>query len=302
MSKTLYIIGNGFDRAHSMPVCYSCFKHYLEKDNGKKNECVNCIYRTEESCNRSECYLLSLLNTAIGDKENWSDFEEALARLDFTVLGDVRTYMTFDNLIDNFGEQIQEAFHSWINKIVIPPKECHVFDLDLSAHYLTFNYTMTLEQMYDIAPSNIYHIHCSTKGQQSKGEKYVFGHSSDIGQIKKSMRGTVGMNGLGDSVLDEWSIAIERIKKDTFTIKRELQDKLKNAKLGNPQIKIIGHSFGRADYDYFEVLRNLFPNAQWIYYYHSTDALCEAQNNVNLFMREKGIINVTYEPISNIRI
>ena len=139
MSKTLYIIGNGFDRAHSMPVCYSFFKH-LEKDNGKKNECEYCYYRTKESCKRKECYLLSLLNTAIRDKENWSDFEEALARLDFTVLGDIRTYTTFDELIDNFGECMQEAFHSWINNIVVPPSECRQFKFDSSAFFITFNY------------------------------------------------------------------------------------------------------------------------------------------------------------------
>lgn len=297
--KTLYIIGNGFDCAHSMPVCYKCFKHYLESNNGQNAECVCCMYYKQKQCTKKDCYLLSLLNTAITDKENWSDFEEALAKLDFTVLVDVCSYKSFDQLIDNFSACLQEAFHSWINHIVVPPSECCKFKFDTSAYFVTFNYTMTLEQMYNIESSKIYHIHCSTNGQQSNGEKYVFGHSSDCNQIKNCM--TSLKTKVQDNVLEEWCEELARLKKETFTIQRELSALLQQADLENPQIKIIGHSFGRVDYDYFGIMRELFPKAKWTYYYHNAEGLCGAQNNVNLFMKEKGVIDITYKPQTEIR-
>lgn len=299
MNKSLYIIGNGFDRAHSMPVCYSCFKHYLEKDNGKKNECVNCIYHTKEFCKRKECYLLSLLNTAISDKENWSDFEEALAKMDFRCLN-ISSFQTFDNLIDNFGECMQEAFHSWVDNIVIPPCECRLFNLETPAFYLTFNYTMVLEGMYKISPENVYHVHSSYIEKQDTGRKYVFGHSSLDTDIQKYMQKQI--HDVRESIIDDWSIALGCLRKESLSESHPLYNVLRRANLETPAIKIIGHSFGKVDFDYFDVIRGLFPQAKWIYYYHSNDALCGAQNNINIFMREKGIIDVTYEPLSNISI
>ncbi len=296
--RTLYIIGNGFDLAHSMPACYTCFKNYIENNRGQRSECATCMYRVKEQCEMKECYLLSLLNTAIRDKEKWNDFEEALARLDFTTLGNVSSYQKFNDLIDNFSVCLQEAFHSWINNIIIPPSECCQFKLDTSAYFVTFNYTMTLERMYNINSSEIYHIHCSTIGQQLDGQKYVFGHSSDCNQIRHYMNDLITK--VTEDVLGEWCVELARLKKDTFTIQRELRNLLQQANLGNPQIKIVGHGFGRVDFDYFEVLRELFPNAKWYYYYHSNKGLCDAQSNVNLFMNEKGFIDISFKPQTEI--
>lgn len=296
--KTLYIIGNGFDRAHSMPVCYNCFKVHLKSNKGEKPECAYCMYHDQKSCSRKECYLLSLLNTAIRDKENWSDFEEALAKIDFTILSDIYSYPKFDKLIDDFSACLQEAFHSWINNIIIPPSDCRQFKLDTSAFFVTFNYTMTLEQMYSIKSTDIYHIHCSTKGQEKDGDNYVFGHPYDkIDENIEDLKRKVP-----EDVWGEWCLALKNLKKDTFTIKRELRHKLKSTKLENPQIKIIGHSFGEVDFDYFDEIRKLFPHAKWIYYYHNNDALCESQNRINQFKREKGNIDISYEKLSAIMI
>ena len=304
--KTLYIIGNGFDRAHSMPVCYNCFKVHLKSNKGEKPECAYCMYHDQKSCKRKECYLLSLLNSALLDKENWSDFEEALAKMDFTVLGDINSYPKFDKLIDNFSACMQEAFHSWINNIVIPPSDCQQFKLDTSAFFVTFNYTMTLEQMYNIKPSNVYHIHYSTKGQEKKGENYVFGHSLKYERIREYMRDRINNF---DDVVDDWCLALERLSKTEFMtpsiipeLLRVLQNNFTKVNTETPIIKIIGHSFGEVDFDYFDEIRTLFPQAKWIYYYHSNDALCEAQNRINQFKREKGNINISFEKLSNIMI
>ena len=298
-SKTLYVIGNGFDRAHLMPVCYACFRNYLEGNKGKRSECDICMYRTKDSCNRKECYLLSLLTTAIEDKKNWSDFEESLAKMDFRVLN-IYSDFQFNKLIDNFGECLQEAFHSWVDNITIPPKDCRIFDIDTKSYYLSFNYTMTLEEMYNVASSNIYHVHSSFKEKQCSGRKYVIGHSSTDQQILKNMESQI--QDQDQHVVDDWSIALGRLRKESLSESHYVQDFLQKMKIIPSQIKIIGHSFGRVDFDYFEVIRSLFPNAQWTYYYHDTKALCEALNNINQFKREKGNIDMSYEQLSTINI
>ena len=298
MYKTLYIIGNGFDKAHSMPVGYGCFRNYLEKNNGKRSECANCIYRYNEICS-TKCYLLLLLNTAVKDKDNWSDFEEALAKIDFRELN-ISSLSNFDNLIDNFSECLQEAFHSWIDSINIPPSECCVFKLDTSAFFLTFNYTTVLERMYKIPPANVYHVHSSFIEKQNLGRKYVFGHSATDTRIQAFMKSQI--HEIDESLIDEWSIALGRLKKESFSESHILVSILQNANLGIPVIKIIGHSFGRVDHIYFAKLKELFPNAKWIYYYHSANGLCDVQNNVNLFKKEVGNIDISYEQLSTIMI
>lgn len=296
---TLYIIGCGFDLAHSMPACYSCFKSYLSKNNGKRNECVECPYKDILPCDNKKCYILSLLSSA-ATSEEWNNFEQDLALLDFRSLG-IKSFPKLDNLIDNMYDDLQEAFHAWINSIVLPSRGCGVYKIEPNAFFLTFNYTMTLEQTYSIAPSHVCHIHGSYDNQCKTGEKYVFGHNIDHKNIKQRFLQT--MSGNDATIIDEWSLAIDRLKKDSFSQCHILRNWLKQSQLRNcTTIKIIGHSFSEVDFDYFKEIYTIFPDAHWIYYYLSLDSKCKVLNNVTLFKNKFGIrhINITFEPTQTI--
>lgn len=298
MNNGLYIIGNGFDKAHSMPVCYLCFKNHLENNKGRRVECEVCPFLESDKCCRKECFVLTLLNSAVSNNK-WSNFEEDLAFVDYRALK-INTIDDFDRLIDSFINSLQEAFIAWINSIIIPNRGFRKFCLDDSAFYVCFNYTMTLEDTYSIPSANVLHIHGSYKENVSSGRKYVFGHSSGLSTIQNRMRSII--QNVDGSVIDEWCLALMRLKKDTFTEKRILHSRLDNLQFNNPIIRIIGHSFSPVDYDYFSEINKTFPCAKWIYYYHSPSALCDAKNNINSFQNINGGIDISYEDIKNIHI
>lgn len=298
MNNSLYIIGNGFDKAHSMPVGYDNFKNHLKENNGDRSKCTTCPFLRLGECCAQECYILSLLNSANIDME-WNEFEESLANVDYRVLG-IKTLKDFVTLIDNFINSLQEAFVAWINTINVPNWDSQKFYLETSAFYVSFNYTMTLEDTYSIPSANVLHIHGSYKENVSSGRKYVFGHSSGLSTIQNRMRSII--QNVDGSVIDEWCLALMRLKKDTFTEKRILHSRLDNLQFNNPIIRIIGHSFSPVDYDYFSEINKTFPCAKWIYYYHSPSALCDAKNNINSFQNINGGIDISYEDIKNIHI
>jgi Bacteriophage abortive infection AbiH len=55
---------------------------------------------------------------------------------------------------------IGRYFIEWLSQLDFT-KTDKKLELDTSALYITFNYTNTLEQIYNINPKNIYHIHGS---------------------------------------------------------------------------------------------------------------------------------------------
>ena len=64
MSKELYVIGNGFDLAHGLETSLCCFKCYLKyKDNTSRK-------------------FLEAITRYVPFNETWSNFEDALGRID----------------------------------------------------------------------------------------------------------------------------------------------------------------------------------------------------------------------------
>ena len=168
----LVIVGNGFDLHHRMKTRYTDYRDYLLSI-GKDN-IVTCFEKCDELApeymwNRLEevigllsyedayCYL-----TSYGSDE-WRDS----AHHDFQYEIDKKTkYWTGlkDNLI------------GWIQNIKYTNEDIRLRKLIAeSTHFLSFNYTNTLEVLYDVPKSKITYIH----GDASKSEELVLGHRSD---------------------------------------------------------------------------------------------------------------------------
>lgn len=210
----LFIIGNGFDSAHTLPTSYNHFKEFLLSNNPqiKMDELVvpdarehpkgGLVYNDNDVLSM----LFYLISQAVEDPEDWSDVEQALGKLDFNEVFD-----GFDEILDNEGDvdlfktsnmfediasnlvvptlTIQSLFSDWINTIklvdVIPLASFGDL-LEEQDQFLTFNYTDTLEHVYGISDENICHIH----GYQH-GEIY-FGHGNTEDYTEVYMQSHVG--------------------------------------------------------------------------------------------------------------
>ncbi len=158
----LYIIGNGFDRHHNMPTSYYDYKLFL---NNYHPEAIKEFESFE--------YIKGYDN----DDIYWTDLEESLSLDADSLLNDfVNEYYpdvtsdtdytwdemrveleTITRFIYNFTGVY---FITWIQSI--DPTKYIVdknLDLDSNGLFITFNYTSTLESLYQIPSENILHIH-----------------------------------------------------------------------------------------------------------------------------------------------
>ena len=123
-------------------------------------------------------FLVYCINETAGG--NWANFEEALGSIDWELFfDDVDDVISKDGEIDlwktayareDFTSTLQfnsygfsKLFSQWINTISYPKDiSCNSFLMDYlknSSVFLTFNYTRTLENFYNIPPEQICHIH-----------------------------------------------------------------------------------------------------------------------------------------------
>lgn len=202
MRTDLFIIGNGFDLGHSLPSSYNNFKRWLLNEFPNAMEPEE-IYFLEPTMGQGGTRKLSDEDAAkfiircIDDNcpDSWCNFETALGEIEWSYFFDVLPDV-FDKKgdIDHFSmEQDREAFaqtldincnsfsylfSKWIQSIKCPKTHIKSFfteDKKADSLFLNFNYTKTLEDVYEISPANICHIH----GIQ--GSDIVIGH----GQIPK---------------------------------------------------------------------------------------------------------------------
>lgn len=197
--SNLFIIGNGFDRAHGMKTSYEDFHHFI------KSTCKNMPYigvvelvsqDSENKMNGMIVYelieYLDFFQLIIDQTEgpDWKNFEDALGRLDFSdILKDFGdAYYDIDSIKDLNGRSIEsinqailtvkDMFPLWVKSILIDNrinKNDRIQEFLKEPHYiLSFNYTDTLEKVY--GEKNVFHIH----GNQNSD--IIFGHGNYVAE------------------------------------------------------------------------------------------------------------------------
>ena len=259
----LYVVGNGFDIAHHLPTRYECFHQWLLKSGPKY------FVRDFER-------LYPDVNDAVG---RWCDVESALGNVtleqavdfDLNYLecpDEVRkeksshdAYRCGENL-RNIIVNLPPLLNDWATTIStkgVPP----LYELSKDAYFLSFNYTMTLEDVYNIEESNVLHIH------------------EAIGNSK------LLVVGCGDAIFEEDDYDPEREEVDINLIRNLLSHNKKPVKaileeqepkkwFGSlsevTSVVVFGHSCSKVDKPYFEeISKNITPNASWYFYVHESE-------------------------------
>lgn len=175
LTKTLYIIGNGFDLNHRLPTGYGHFKAYVRSHDRDVYDWIEDYVPADES---------------------WADLEVALAYLDTDhIVGSLEHFMgsyadeewsdsghhdfqyEVDRVAGGLGGTLHQLFAEWVSTIQIPDaRSAHnrLAGLDINATYLTFNYTSTLTSVYQVPADNILHIHGESTDADSE---LVLGHA-----------------------------------------------------------------------------------------------------------------------------
>lgn len=294
MKNRLFIIGNGFDLAHNLPTSF-------DPD-------FRMIARSHEQDNFWDLYQ---------SRENdiWSDFEKLLGCPDFNTLEEIFDGYEPDYLSDrerdrdgiiiqvDLNGELHGALYEFADRAegALCDIQANGFIeqiLDPNGYYITFNYTHTLEVIYDISSDRILHIHGEVgknnlqlgypKGAFSP-EKYSF-------DVRGKGRGPYTeidiedyFNGIEDYyVRTAYAKLIDKCRSFCKDIRVDLlKEFLDKNHCEIEEIVVYGHSCA-IDFDYFSYLSKRYSNACWKFYIKGE----EQRSRVGHLIKEYRIENV----------
>lgn len=277
----VFIIGNGFDRAHNMPTSYECFHKYL--DDTYPGIADSYLYVPTSTIAPDgadvidETATVSLLCYLIKEVsgENWSDLEKTLGDLDliacFDDLSEVydrdgdrnlwhEAYNNEDRAADLYLAipKIKDLFSDWIETIKLPDFKLKAFEEIIDPEkdlFLTFNYTYTLEEIYGC--KNVVHLHGKL------GEEIIFGHNGNQDYSEENPQVPIGCFGTLEDIYEELRKNVdENIVRHFIHLKR-VED--------CTEIYSFGFSYSMVDLPYIKTICQLLNDRDVLWLNNSFD-------------------------------
>ena len=273
----LYVIGNGFDRAHKLPTSYWDFRTYIAF---RDPEFLRSFESHYDIYPATKCARRRLL---------WNELESNLANIDEeAIIGQITDIDMgldsgdtgiSDTLYSHFSadydyiNQLAKYLKQWVRTIRIrdiKPRTSHIKtvgdDFDITNNfYITFNYTAVLETIYNVNPLNIVHIHGSLR--QRDGDPILgHGNKNRIDKINDSRNEA-------DNISDEkWSSACSVVRDYYMRTYKDISKYMYQlgqfSKKPIDEIIVAGHSLAGVDQPYFSAIDNHLCNrANWKVYY-----------------------------------
>lgn len=180
--KRLYVIGNGFDLYHNLPTGLNNFRDYMKLNHPSEYQNLEYIFHRydthigDNNWNELETMLIctteldSMLEDAIESSEKDMDRASFWNDIQYNVMS-----------IERDLKSLKENLDGWIASINIsaynPKKYIHFGPDDI---FLTFNYTDTLQQLYDVLDAQVLHIHGNNIQEK------VLGHNEQFYELQLS--------------------------------------------------------------------------------------------------------------------
>ena len=283
--KRLFIIGNGFDRAHNLPTSYWDFRKYIltrypdaesyyfipestlmpkGDEEYDEAEVAGYIVNIIDSCSDG---WWSELEAYLGD-DVYEAFLEDLPSVnieDEDCFHDVYTNEDLSEHILNTFVGVNDLFVDWVKNELgdidfydIKKPEIEAM-IDSNAFFLSFNYTKTLELGYGINENQVCHIHGSV---ESLPNEIIMGHGNDEPVTEHSY--SIGTEASFEKLK-------RKLRKDTVGIIQKNEKFFKQ--LSDVQeIYSYGFSFSEVDMVYIKEICNYLNPASVTWYINSYDS------------------------------
>lgn len=302
----LYVIGNGFDKAHGLKTGYWDFRTFLSEkypeflinfektynisplDDSEPYYTLSAQKRWDESVEQK---LWSNFEAEIGnpDTDSMYDQSESIVRQLNLDSGPIGIEDTLDRYWDEqygFVVKLQQYVKEWAEQIDMNPayNKGHRFEKD--AKIISFNYTDTLERVYHV--ENVFHVHGEVFS--CNGTDPIIGHGNylDISSYYSKGRDA-------SERYDEEAASINN------AIARYLENTLKDTKhiiLMNSDffqglhdvdaVEVFGFSFGDADLPYISrIAESIKQDAEWTVYYRDPDTMARVKSALSRIHLDK---------------
>jgi len=293
----LVIIGNGFDLHHGLLTSYKDFRDYLAE---------NVIYNNTKAEFPRNSELLYLLDSYFYFEHNWSDFEEKLSSFDLQSFieeegldlvcddeEDIRPMHDQAVIEDNCFAKlallingIPKEINNWIYSLSYDKidNDLIVRCIDNQDMFISFNYSSTLEDVYQISPSQIIHIHGLAQQSFINKDQIIVGHGNKNVAIPNYKHRT---NLLHDMFAEVTYEKCKHFYRDTYkdpfsqiSFLSPYLSKIKQCK----EVLILGHSLGSVDEEYFKYIsKNIQLNTRIYVFYHKACELNDLKNRAEKY-------------------
>lgn len=282
-SRTLYIIGNGFDLMHRVPSSYYAFRDSLGKNNR----------------------LRRILETALTPDDIWADFESSLGSLNLDLMGSrfivdsclddsgyydddsgaAEFYMAVEaaaNPIISIVNDLQPSFRRWVSTLCVGTKDRPLKNLFCpKGKALNFNYTEFVETIYGV--EDVCYIHGCRK---NKRDTLILGHRPGLEGTfhEKEKKPRTYRQAVVSVAQDNVFDLIGQYDED---LTKNSQEIIRNHRMffetltDVDQIVVIGHSLSAVDWDYFHEVKSVVPEATWYFGIYGLTDLRNFQELVN---------------------
>ncbi len=284
--KKLFIIGNGFDLAHRIPSKYEDFRLYLisllNKESGRDYSnydfTVNDGIITGDYIKCLENDILTIM-FFLSNAENgteWKNIEDSVGRLNY----DDFSWLYVDESEDEKEQRanyinegiflpyrdvlasIPDFFSKWIKQININEDYRKYVSSELSSLFddktkcICFNYTDTLEYLYNIKREKICYIH----GKAKANSKLYFGHGNSVDYQDYLVDKDINWLSTAEG---EWMV--------DYALRKPVENILNENSLFFESIKDVdevysfGFSYGSVDKPYIKkIIDKISINAKWM--------------------------------------
>lgn len=282
---TLHIIGNGFDLHHGIASSYEDFREYAWKYSGSDAYWVGQLETCYPTKKNGELELWCDLEHALGNINFQNAFSESTEDIELEEDHEMRFQAQMEDAPKYHLEMMFGAFHrifeKWVNQIDIDVQAVALPHFDRNGLFLSFNYTETLEAIYQIPKAQINYIH----GKRNCHQRLVVGHINNLN---------------GNDFLVQEPLIYEYEAYDNIAKVVNQQQKnisgivCDNAKYWESltsidKIVIYGHSLSDIDFSYFvQIAKHVTSNAQWFFsiYYNSPQEEIREAKRVKDFASE----------------
>lgn len=192
----------------------------------------------------------------------------------------------------SFIEKLSDYVKKWIDSIELNiMKRSKIIQEETNDLFLTFNYTLLLEEIYGIDSNNVLHIHGSVDGWY--GYQPVIGHgdySKIIETREQAHKAQEEYLEKEASIYNAIANYYERTLKDVQHFKR-INNQFFKSLNEVTEIFIVGHSLGEVDKIYFqEIKKNVNDDIKWNISYHEEKDRAEYKNSIlSLGIKEENV-------------
>ncbi|MGP9809226.1 bacteriophage abortive infection AbiH family protein [Halomonas sp. AOP12-C2-37] len=284
MTFRLFIIGNGFDLFHGLPSSLNQFSEYLRSQDSSLHSIIEEYLHLEGDWNTLELSLADFdVDLAVDEASN---FLQSYSAEDWSDAYHHDYQYELDKILGAVSSDLKRHFTDWIYSLDVEAISANKgFNIISSDIVLSFNYTDTLELLYNVDSKSILYIH----GSRATNQEMILGHAWEPSTIP-NFNNIPNPEDMDTRVM-EGNELLNSYFKDTFKptskIVQDNQYFFDNLYAAS-QVVVIGHSLSIVDQPYFEeVVKKTPRNMHWLVTYHND----EEQQSIECSLKKLGITN-----------